>query len=63
MAGVVALNILWSGARVVRDSLSGLMDEAVERFDPAGAQEAAEAAAARRAAFLDAARFLRLLDA
>ncbi|KGJ23011.1 cation diffusion facilitator family transporter [Paracoccus sanguinis] len=29
MAGVVALNILWSGARVVRDSLSGLMDEAV----------------------------------
>ena len=28
MAAVVALNILWSGARVVRDSLSGLMDEA-----------------------------------
>jgi cation diffusion facilitator family transporter len=29
MAGVVALNILWSGSRVVRASLSGLMDEAV----------------------------------
>lgn len=29
MAAVVALNILWSGWRVVRDSLSGLMDESL----------------------------------
>jgi len=29
MAALVALNILWSGSRVVGDSLSGLMDEAV----------------------------------
>lgn len=29
LAGLVALNILWSGWGVVRDSLSGLMDEAV----------------------------------
>jgi len=29
MAALVAVNILWSGSRVVRDSLSGLMDEAV----------------------------------
>lgn len=29
MAGLVAVNILWSGSRVVRESLSGLMDEAV----------------------------------
>ena len=29
VAGLVALNILWSGSRVVRESLSGLMDEAV----------------------------------
>lgn len=29
MAALVAVNILWSGARVIRDSLSGLMDEAV----------------------------------
>lgn len=29
MAILVALNILWSGARVIRESLSGLMDEAV----------------------------------
>ena len=29
MAGLVALNILWSGFRVMRESLSGLMDEAV----------------------------------
>ncbi|OJY36190.1 MAG: cation-efflux pump [Rhodobacterales bacterium 65-51] len=29
MAALVAVNILWSGAKVVRDSLSGLMDEAV----------------------------------
>jgi len=28
MAVLVALNILWSGARVMRESLSGLMDEA-----------------------------------
>ena len=29
MAAVVAVNILWSGSRVVKESLSGLMDEAV----------------------------------
>ena len=29
MAAVVAVNILWSGSQVVRESLSGLMDEAV----------------------------------
>ncbi|MGR3494826.1 cation diffusion facilitator family transporter [Citreimonas sp.] len=29
MAAIVAVNILWSGSKVVRDSLSGLMDEAV----------------------------------
>lgn len=29
LAGLVALNILWSGWRVIRDSLGGLMDEAV----------------------------------
>ena len=29
MAAVVAVNILWSGAKVVKESLSGLMDEAV----------------------------------
>jgi cation diffusion facilitator family transporter len=29
MAALVAVNILWSGSRVVRSSLSGLMDEAV----------------------------------
>ncbi len=29
MAGLVAVNILWSGWKVVRESLSGLMDEAV----------------------------------
>ncbi|WP_420557302.1 cation diffusion facilitator family transporter [Roseovarius sp.] len=29
MAAIVAVNILWSGSRVVRESLSGLMDEAV----------------------------------
>ncbi|XDA99942.1 cation diffusion facilitator family transporter [Sulfitobacter sp. LCG007] len=29
MAALVAVNILWSGSRVVRDSLSSLMDEAV----------------------------------
>lgn len=29
MAGLVAVNILWSGARVVKESMSGLMDEAV----------------------------------
>ena len=31
MAALVAVNILWSGARVVRESLSGLMDEAVSQ--------------------------------
>ncbi|WP_158964490.1 cation diffusion facilitator family transporter [Chachezhania sediminis] len=31
MAGLVALNILWSGFKVVRESLSGLMDEAVSQ--------------------------------
>lgn len=29
MAALVAINILWSGSRVVKESLSGLMDEAV----------------------------------
>jgi cation diffusion facilitator family transporter len=29
MAALVAVNILWSGSRVVKDSLSGLLDEAV----------------------------------
>ena len=29
MAALVALNILWSGSKVVKESLSGLMDEAV----------------------------------
>ena len=29
MAALVAVNILWSGSKVVRESLSGLMDEAV----------------------------------
>ncbi|MEZ5676386.1 MAG: cation diffusion facilitator family transporter [Thalassovita sp.] len=29
MAGLVAVNILWSGSLVVKESLSGLMDEAV----------------------------------
>ncbi|WP_375688895.1 cation diffusion facilitator family transporter [Pseudooceanicola sp. LIPI14-2-Ac024] len=29
MAALVAVNILWSGIRVIRESLSGLMDEAV----------------------------------
>lgn len=31
MAAIVAVNILWSGFRVVRESLSGLMDEAVSQ--------------------------------
>ena len=31
MAALVALNILWSGSKVVRASLSGLMDEAVSQ--------------------------------
>lgn len=29
MAAIVALNILWTGSKVMRESLSGLMDEAV----------------------------------
>lgn len=29
MAALVAINIIWSGSRVVKESLSGLMDEAV----------------------------------
>mgnify|MGYP006186279617 CR=1 FL=1 len=29
MAGVVALNILWSGWKVMRESMSGLLDESV----------------------------------
>ena len=33
MAAVVALNILWAGWRLVRDSVSGLMDEAVTAED------------------------------
>ncbi|SDO61731.1 cation diffusion facilitator family transporter [Lutimaribacter pacificus] len=31
MAALVAVNILWSGSKVVRESLSGLMDEAVSQ--------------------------------
>ncbi len=31
MAAIVAVNILWSGSKVVRESLSGLMDEAVSQ--------------------------------
>ena len=30
LAGLTALNILWSGSRLVRESVGGLMDEAVE---------------------------------
>ena len=30
MAALTALNILWSGWRLVRESVGGLMDEAVE---------------------------------
>jgi cation diffusion facilitator family transporter len=30
LAAVVAVNILWAGFRIIRQSLSGLMDEAVE---------------------------------
>jgi cation diffusion facilitator family transporter len=30
LAGLTALNILWSGGRLVRESVGGLMDEAVE---------------------------------
>jgi cation diffusion facilitator family transporter len=33
LAALVALNILWSGWRVIRDSLGGLMDEAVPSAD------------------------------
>jgi cation diffusion facilitator family transporter len=51
LAGVVAINILWSGWKVVRSSLSGLMDESVPddtmkelrrviSAEAAGAQEA-----------------------
>ncbi|WP_089273653.1 cation diffusion facilitator family transporter [Puniceibacterium sediminis] len=29
LAGIVALNILWSGSRMIKESLSGLLDEAV----------------------------------
>jgi cation diffusion facilitator family transporter len=31
MAAIVAVNILWSGFKVIRESLSGLMDEAVSQ--------------------------------
>ncbi|MEW9920068.1 cation diffusion facilitator family transporter [Marimonas sp. MJW-29] len=51
MAAVVAVNILWSGSRVVKESLSGLMDEAlsdgtltlIEEVIAAEAQGAVEA--------------------
>ena len=33
LAALVAVNILWSGGRVIRDSLGGLMDEAVPAED------------------------------
>lgn len=35
IAGVVALNILWTGWQVVRESVGGLMDEAVSAADKA----------------------------
>ena len=45
MAALVAVNILWSGSRVVRDSLSGLMDEAVPEDTLALIREAISAEA------------------
>ena len=46
IALVVAANILWSGAKVVRQSLSGLMDEAVPDRVLEGVREAIAAGAA-----------------
>lgn len=45
MAALVAVNVLWSGARVIRSSLGGLMDEAVPETTLATVREviAAEA--------------------
>lgn len=40
MAALVAVNILWSGSRVVKESLSGLMDEAVPETRLAQIREA-----------------------
>jgi len=40
MAALVAVNILWSGSRVVKESLSGLMDEAVPETTLARIREA-----------------------
>ena len=40
MAALVAINIIWSGARVVKESLSGLMDEAVPEEILASIREA-----------------------
>ncbi|MBP0614888.1 cation diffusion facilitator family transporter [Jiella mangrovi] len=39
LAAVVALNILWEGARVVTSSLSGLMDEAIDTDSEAKVRE------------------------
>ncbi|WP_102106869.1 cation diffusion facilitator family transporter [Oceaniglobus roseus] len=39
MAALVAVNILWSGSRVVQESLSGLMDEAVPQATLATVRE------------------------
>jgi cation diffusion facilitator family transporter len=40
MAALVAINIIWSGSRVVKESLSGLMDEAVPEEILASIREA-----------------------
>lgn len=45
MASLVAASILWSGARLVRESLSGLMDEAVPRRTLTRMREVIKAAA------------------
>jgi cation diffusion facilitator family transporter len=40
LAGLTAVNILWSGARVIRDSVGGLMDEALPPAELARIREA-----------------------
>lgn len=39
IAGLVALNVLWTGWRIMRESLSGLMDEAVPEAELARVRE------------------------
>lgn len=39
IAGLVALNVLWNGWRIMRDSVGGLMDEAVPEADLARVRE------------------------